>query len=572
VPPILISRIYYAIWDGASWSPSPAQEIPGQAYNAASDGTPALFRNGMSSDNLNNAIAVWATDNITQPVYYALWDGRIWSDATALDTQKAYGYMPAIAFSADNNAILTFTHNTTNVWHSSYVGGVWQQAAEAADSGGNDSRPSAAFLMSGKTVAVWSSDLFAPSEIFYSIWDPATGTWTTAASIVSQGLSGSDSNPSIASTSGSPTMPPTGVAPEIHDVAVIDVSPSETVVEQGSLASINVTVRNEGTTTESFDVTAYHNTTVIATQTVTNLAPGGQTTLSFTWNTTNVAPGNYTLWAQASTVPGEVDTDDNTFVDGTIEVTVFYTLTITTTTGGTTDPPPGNHSYKTGTIVNVTAIAYANYTFDHWELDGVDIGKPNPVNVTMNADHKLHAVFAPLIHDVAITSLVVSPDKVQPGQIVYINVTIENQGNYTETFTVSVYYTRLMDPLIGSQNVTLAAGVNTTLTFEWTPNMTGRYEILANTTMILGEIDTEDNTRTAILYVRYTQTGSNKSNSSFLNLIAFLAGVFSAIFIVPELSRKKSTRHNIQNIPSTPKSPTSTKENVWLEQTRRRLL
>jgi hypothetical protein len=572
VPPLLISRIYYAIWDGASWSPSPAEEIPGQAYNAASDGTPAFFRNGISSDNLNNAIAVWATDNITHPVYYAIWDGRAWGDATALDTQKAYGYMPAIAFSADNNATLTFTQNTTNIGHSRYVGGVWQRAAEAADSGGDDTRPAVAFLTSSRAVAVWSSDLLEPSEIFYSIWEPATETWITAASIVPFGLSGSDSNPSVASTSGSPTMPPTGVAPEIHDVAVVDVTPSETVVEQGTLVSVNVTVKNEGTTAETFDVTAYYNTTIIATQTVDNLASGSQKTLDFVWNTTDVTLGNYTLWAQASTVPGEVDTEDNTFINGVIEVTIFYTLAITTTTGGTTDPPPGNYSYKTGTTVTVTAIAYENYTFDHWELDSVNIGASNPVDVTMDANHSLHAVFAPLIHDVAITSLVVSPDSVELGQLVYINVTVENQGNYTETFTVSVYYARLLDPLIGSQNITLSAGDDTTLTFEWTPNITGRYEILANTTTIPGEIDTEDNTQTTILYVRnnYTQAGSNP-NSSLLNLIGFIAGVFSVILIIPKLSKKKQTPNDLRNI-SPPKAPPVTEKTILLEQVKRCLV
>ena len=324
VPPDLISRIYYAVWDGTSWSPSPAEEISGQMYNAARDGKPAFFRNGISSDNLNNAVAVWSTDDITRPIYYASWDGHLWSDATALDTQEAYGYMPAVAFNADNDAVLTFTHNTTDIWHSMYVGGGWQLAAEAVDSGGDDSRSSIAFLMSNRAVAVWSSDVeaFAPSEIFYSVWDPSTGMWTTASSIVPQGLSGNDSNPSIASTSGSPTMPPISALSEIHDVAVIDASPSETVVAQDYLASINVTVENQGTTTETFDVTASANTTTIGIQTVTNLAAGVRETLIFNWNTIGFSYSNYTISAVADTVLGETDTADNIYTDGTVLVTI----------------------------------------------------------------------------------------------------------------------------------------------------------------------------------------------------------------------------------------------------------
>jgi parallel beta-helix repeat protein len=58
---------------------------------------------------------------------------------------------------------------------------------------------------------------------------------------------------------------------------------------------------------------------IIGTQTVT-LESGASTTLTFTWNTTGFAKGNYTIWAYASPVPGEIDTSDNTFVDGWVVV------------------------------------------------------------------------------------------------------------------------------------------------------------------------------------------------------------------------------------------------------------
>jgi len=50
-----------------------------------------------------------------------------------------------------------------------------------------------------------------------------------------------------------------------------------------------------------------------------------------------------------------------------------YTLTITTTVGGTTDPSLGIYSYTAHSSVQVTAIPYADYTFDHWELNNVTI-------------------------------------------------------------------------------------------------------------------------------------------------------------------------------------------------------
>jgi outer membrane protein assembly factor BamB len=69
------------------------------------------------------------------------------------------------------------------------------------------------------------------------------------------------------------------------------------------------------------------------------------------------------------------------------------TLTITANTGGTTDPPLGAHTYMNGTIVNVTAIPSLGYLLDHWELDRANVGASNPIVITMNRNHILHAVF-----------------------------------------------------------------------------------------------------------------------------------------------------------------------------------
>jgi hypothetical protein len=73
---------------------------------------------------------------------------------------------------------------------------------------------------------------------------------------------------------------------------------------------------------------------------------------------------------------------------------IRYALTITTTAGGTTDPEPRTYNYPAGLTVQVTALPNANYIFDHWELDNVDVGSANPYTVTMNKNHTLKAVFS----------------------------------------------------------------------------------------------------------------------------------------------------------------------------------
>jgi hypothetical protein len=106
----------------------------------------------------------------------------------------------------------------------------------------------------------------------------------------------------------------------IHDIGVLDVKIAKTLVGQGFTCKINTTIQNQGDYTETFNVTAYANTTVIGTLTANNMLNGTSTVLTFTWNTTGLAKGNYTIWAYAWPVPGETDMSDNTFTGGTVRV------------------------------------------------------------------------------------------------------------------------------------------------------------------------------------------------------------------------------------------------------------
>ncbi|MFQ5999164.1 MAG: CARDB domain-containing protein [Candidatus Bathyarchaeia archaeon] len=111
---------------------------------------------------------------------------------------------------------------------------------------------------------------------------------------------------------------------DVHDVAVIDVALSSTEVYSGGVVNVTATVRNEGTVTETFNVTAYYGATVIGTETVVNLTTWTPTNLTFSWNTTGVAPcTNYTVRVEADVVPGEIDIGDNVYVDGTVKVKMF---------------------------------------------------------------------------------------------------------------------------------------------------------------------------------------------------------------------------------------------------------
>jgi hypothetical protein len=107
-----------------------------------------------------------------------------------------------------------------------------------------------------------------------------------------------------------------------RDVAVLDIKPSKTIIYEGRTINISVVVANQGDYfNETFDVTLYYETTPIATKTIHDLPIGQNATLLFTWITTGLPPcANYTLNAEAETVPYETDFADNTYIDGKIRI------------------------------------------------------------------------------------------------------------------------------------------------------------------------------------------------------------------------------------------------------------
>jgi PKD repeat protein len=107
---------------------------------------------------------------------------------------------------------------------------------------------------------------------------------------------------------------------QIHDIAILSVIPSSTSVEQGQSVTIWVVIENQGDFAESFTVTAYYDDIEIETKAVTELEAGVSITLTFTWDTTGVSEGVYTISATATVVEGEEETDDNTYIDGTVTV------------------------------------------------------------------------------------------------------------------------------------------------------------------------------------------------------------------------------------------------------------
>ena len=107
-----------------------------------------------------------------------------------------------------------------------------------------------------------------------------------------------------------------------YDIATSAVAASKTVVGQDYPASVDIVVENQGNFTETFNVTAYANSTVIGSENVT-LTAGSSATVTFTWDTSGFAKGNYTISAYAWPVSGETYTADNDLTDGWVTVTIL---------------------------------------------------------------------------------------------------------------------------------------------------------------------------------------------------------------------------------------------------------
>ncbi|MEM2974815.1 MAG: PQQ-binding-like beta-propeller repeat protein, partial [Candidatus Bathyarchaeia archaeon] len=166
----------------------------------------------------------------------------------------------------------------------------------------------------------------------------------------------------------------------IHDVAILSIVPSKTTAVQGEVVSIDVSVKNEGNFSETFEVSLYYDTTNLIETRQVSLNPVTLTTLTFDWDTTPVPLGYHTISASVQIVAGETDTSDNFLTDGTIRIvkypvarftyypiipkvgeTVTFNANTSTGNGGEIISYSwdfGDNSYGSG---NVTTHAYSTF-------------------------------------------------------------------------------------------------------------------------------------------------------------------------------------------------------------------
>ncbi|MEM3623401.1 MAG: PKD domain-containing protein [Candidatus Bathyarchaeia archaeon] len=156
-------------------------------------------------------------------------------------------------------------------------------------------------------------------------------------------------------------------------------------------------------------------------------------------------------------------------------VAVTYTLIIETTPGGSTNPMPGAYSYAAGSQVEVTAIPSSGYVFDHWELNGTNVGTATTYTVTMNANYVLKAFF----RQVPPLTVSISP--------MSASILIGQQVTFTSTVSGGIPpYTYQW--YVNNQPVPGA----TSSTFTFTPTAAGTYYVVLKVTDAAGNTAQSD--------------------------------------------------------------------------------
>lgn len=289
----------------------------------------------------------------------------------------------------------------------------------------------------------------------------------------------------------------------VHNVAVTAIAAPSDVV-QGYTVTIDVTVENQGSFDETFNVvlTDVTDGRTAGTQSV-SLAAGGSTIVTFSWDTTGATAGGHSLTATAGPVPEETDTTDNskstivtvevpmtdiaiTAVDAPSSVVQgdLINVSVTVKNVGNQDVSSNinvtlssslDGDIGTKTISgNLTAGSFTAVTFA-WDTSGAPAGSHTLTashdfsdDSTSNNFNSTTVTIQTAITDIAITSIS-APGSVVQGNMIDVDATVKNTANQ-DVVSISVTLTdETAGVSIGTQIIinALAAGASTTVTFSW---------------------------------------------------------------------------------------------------------
>jgi cytochrome c biogenesis protein CcdA len=105
-----------------------------------------------------------------------------------------------------------------------------------------------------------------------------------------------------------------------HDVAILDVTPASRSISKGEILNLNITAINKGKQPESFNITVSLNSTSVGTLFDEYLESNMTGTFPFSLNTSEINEGYYALSIYIPPVQNEINTYDNLYHAGIVEV------------------------------------------------------------------------------------------------------------------------------------------------------------------------------------------------------------------------------------------------------------
>ena len=273
----------------------------------------------------------------------------------------------------------------------------------------------------------------------------------------------------------------------VHDISIMEVLIPSQVIVREEIVSINITVRNEGDTSESFNVTVSYDETTIETYTVENLEPNDINFTTISWNTTGVSGGTYSLKVQAKLF-GETFAflDDNLKILGPILIQekpiadFSYTpvnptveQVVTLDASASHDPDGYVFSYTwdfgDGNITTVTDPTIVHkYTM---------AGTYN-VNLTITDNNGLTTQKVKQISIVKTASTIVltlSATTITLGE----NVTLSGQISSTRAEVMVILFYRSVDES-NWHTLTITTNADGQFSYSWRPEEAGTYEVKAS--------------------------------------------------------------------------------------------
>ena len=233
--------------------------------------------------------------------------------------------------------------------------------------------------------------------------------------------------------------------------------------------------------------------------TVENVTDLAGLDIRISWNTSYLAHCSHMVTVSVEDYPNPVPPSSH---PGILHDPTFGSITVNSTAGtlkavyatfGPSFSGNGTVFVLTFNVINQPSFSEDDVTLSI-QLTKTDLanteGEAIP-HVDFDATVTIHA--RENLHDIAITGITTSKTVIGQTYSMSINVTVENQGDYTEAFNVTLAANTAVIETV--TNITLASVTNTTITFSWNTTgwMKGNYTIGAYATIVPYEKETADN-------------------------------------------------------------------------------